>query len=106
MAEVSPETQARLDRAALEVERIMARYFPRLRDPHYRYFSYRGWRYCWTTERLSDGYHAFIYRPVGKGSRSGTATHWRLTKDITFTKRATAKRRALRWWETARAKGS
>lgn len=98
----SNETQAALDRASIELNKLLASVF---RSPRYRYFGHDGWMYCWTTEKLSDGkYHAFTYKPVGKGARSGEARRWRATgKDVGFRQRNKAKARAWRWW--MRAKG-
>lgn len=73
------------------------------RDPRYRYFEHRQWMYCWTTEKMGDGkYAAFIYKPIGKGSQSGNARRWEMVKEIHFTKRSTAKARALKWFQTAK----
>ena len=79
----------------------------RLRDfwpvqPRYRYWTGEdGWRYCWTTEKMGDGkYAAFLYRPVGKGARSGKATSWVLVKEVHFNQRNTAKARAAKWFNT------
>jgi hypothetical protein len=75
---------------------VMERIFGR--EPRYRYFSYGQWRFCWTTEKMGDGkYAAFIYKPIGKGSQSGKATRWKLVKELHFTKRSTAKARAIKW---------
>jgi hypothetical protein len=77
------------------------------REPSYRYFEHRGWRYCWTTERMPDGkFSAFSYRPVGPGSRSGTATMLQLHREVRFVKRSSAKARARKWWETAKRKAA
>lgn len=85
------------------LERDLARFMPR--EPRYRYFTHHGWMYCWTTERMNDGkYAAFIYKPIGKGARTGKATRWEMVKELHFTKRNTAKARALKWYETAKTK--
>lgn len=83
------------------LEREMARFMPR--DPSYRYWTDpRGWMYCWTTERMGDGkFAAFIYRPIGKGSRSGKTGTYKLVKEVHFAKRSTAKRHAEQWYDTA-----
>lgn len=100
-----PQTDAQAPRTTdcymcrLELE--MARFMPR--QPRYRYFWHRAWMYCWTTERMNDGkFAAFIYRPIGKGARLGTPSEWKIVKEIHFTKRSTAKARALKWYETAK----
>lgn len=83
------------------IETSLAPYMPR--EPSYRYFTHRGWRYCWATERMGDGkYAAFMYQPTGKGSRTGNPTEWKLAKELHFTKRSTAKARALKWYTTAK----
>jgi hypothetical protein len=71
-------------------------------EPSYRYWTGEdGWRYCWTTEKMGDGrYAAFMYKPVGKGARSGKATSFVLVKEIHFNKRTTAKARAAKWFNT------
>src|SRR3990172_551640 len=83
------------------IEREMARFMPR--DPAQLYWQdYRGWQYGWTTERMGDGrYAAFIFKPVGKGARTGKATRWKKVKEVHFAKRSTAKARAKKWMETA-----
>jgi hypothetical protein len=88
------------------LEQEMARFMPR--QPNYRYFTGpNGWMYCWTTERMSDGkYAAFVYRTEGKGARSGKATSYRKIKELHFTKRTTAKARALMWLNTARKRAA
>ena len=68
--------------------------------PRYRYFQRdNGAMYCWTTERVDDGdFQSFVYRPVGKGSRSGKATEWELDEASISSSplRKEAKARALR----------
>jgi hypothetical protein len=75
------------------------------REPRYRYFQRDGGpMFCWTVERDEDGkYLSFVYRPVGAGARSGTATRWELVeaksskwKQVKHAKRKAAKARALR----------
>ena len=75
------------------------------RDPRYRYFRGPNQEmFCWTTERMRDGkFAAFEYRPIGEGSRSGKATHWKIVRELHFAQRKTAKARAVKWLETARA---
>lgn len=92
-------------RQAIEAEPALRVLFQPARMPRYRYYGYRQHRFCWTTERMDDGtFRAFEYRPVGKGSRSGKAREWRLTREVSFKTRATAKRRARKWYETAKSK--
>lgn len=81
------------------------------RQPNYRYFEHEQVMFCWTTQRLHDPGHpnhgmfvAFIYKPYGKGSRSGKAENWKLTKQVRFAQRQRAKARALAWYRTAKAK--
>lgn len=75
------------------------------REPRYCYFQRgSGPMFCWTVEKDEDGkYLSFVYRPVGKGARSGTATRWELVeaksskwKQVRHAKRKAAKARALR----------
>jgi hypothetical protein len=84
----------------LERDHALAALFPR--SPAYRYFSHRGYRYCWTTERMSGGvYQSFVYQPVGKGSRSGEAKTLKLTRVVSHKTRRAAKARAERLYEKA-----
>src|SRR5262245_6184570 len=85
----------------------------------YRYFrGANGAHYCWTTEKLphaedygpfsslggvdtdrfADRYVSFVYRPFGKGSRSGKPRQWRLDEESISgaSLRKDAKARALR----------
>ncbi len=89
--------------AILAAEPALAALFSR--QPAYRYWTDpRGYRYCWTTERMSDGkYAAFTYRPVGKGSRSGKATRFKLAREVHFRTRRAAKQRAADWFNKANA---
>jgi hypothetical protein len=91
--------------AILEAEPALAALFPIRCQPRYLYFSDRrlpGWRFCYTTERMDDGkYAAFIYKPVGKGARSGTPTSLKLVRQVRFTKRKAAAARAEKWLDTA-----
>ena len=70
------------------------------REPRWRYFQRgSGPIFFWTTERAGDGrYHSGVYAPVGKGSRSGKATSFRLDDDLysRHELRKDAKARALR----------
>ncbi len=79
----------------------LARLFPR--SPNERYWTDdRGWRYGWTTERMGDSkFAAFVYKPTGRGSRSGKATSFKLVRELHFRKRSTAKERARRWLNRA-----
>ena len=78
---------------------VMPEMFNR-REPRYMYFERGQTMYCWTTERMSDGtFRAFIYRPYGKGARTGTASKWRLTKEVKVKQRKIAKGQARRWYE-------
>jgi hypothetical protein len=62
----------------------------------YRYFEgASGALYCWTVFPCDRGrYYAFTYRPIGRGSRSGKATHWRMVDLVAFARRNRAKARA------------
>lgn len=73
------------------------------REPRYRYFQHKQVMYCWTTEPLDGTYAAFIYRPEGTGARTGKASQWRKVKELRFRQRKTAKARALKWYQTAKA---
>lgn len=87
------------------LEHEMARFMPR--DPASRYFEHAGWRYGWTTEKMGDGkYAAYIYKPVGPGSRSGKAQSMKMVKELHFAKRTTAKARALKWYRAAKSKAA
>jgi hypothetical protein len=91
-----------------EFNRILADALPR--EPRYRYFQRsNGPMFFWTVEKAGDGrYHSGVYAPVGKGSRSGRATAWRLDDDqySRHALRKDAKARALRLfreWEATQS---
>jgi hypothetical protein len=75
------------------------------RQPRYRYWETPdGAMYIYTTERFSDGkYGSAIYRPVGKGSRSGKehVTEWKPTREVHHSTRKAAKARAYRLYQQA-----
>jgi hypothetical protein len=73
--------------------------------PRYRYFQPkpRGPLFGWYTESPTGGaragmYASFVYRPVGKGSRSGKATRWEYVQEAEswHALRKDARARALR----------
>ena len=70
------------------------------RQPRYRYWETPdGWTFIYTTETFGDGkYGSAIYRPTGKGARSGKGkvTEWTLTREQHHRTRRAAKARALR----------
>lgn len=73
----------------------------------YRYFTVPGsevW-YCYTPHKCTEGwYYAFEFVPVGKGSRSGNATRFKVKNRVRFRKRKLAKARAIQRWEAAKEK--
>jgi hypothetical protein len=98
---ISPAALARLNQA---IEEAFGR------QPRYNYFQRgNGPMFCWTVEKNpGDGkYASFVYKPIGKGARSGKATRWELVerKTVEHSKRKAAKARALRlyraWAESA-----
>ena len=78
------------------------------REPNYRYFENRKTKemFCWTVEKVDGKYTCFNYTPAGKGSRSGSPKRWKLTKRIQFSKRKSAKARALKRYEQSLKHGS
>ena len=74
----------------------------------YRYFETKdGWMFGWTVEKGWDdderhGYQSFVYQPKGKGSQSGKATRWVLTRVVTHSTRRAAKARALKLFRQRR----
>jgi hypothetical protein len=59
-----------------------------------------GWLVVYTTERVDRGRWAgkfvtMLYRPEGKGARTGKAERWRRTYSRAFSTRKAAKARAL-----------
>lgn len=64
--------------------------------PVWRYFrGPRGEKFGWTTERDDKGkFYAFTYAPIGKGSKSGKPTKWKLTHKVAFATRKAARARA------------
>jgi hypothetical protein len=77
------------------------------RQPRYRYWETPdGAMFIYTTETMPDGkYASAIYRPVGKGSRSGkrNVTEWKPVQEVRHTTRKAAKARALRLYQQAKA---
>lgn len=67
----------------------------------YRYFESKDqWMFCYTPWKDEDGnYWSWIYRPVGKGSRTGDPRRWRMTKPLKSRKRKTASARAERMYK-------
>ena len=76
-------------------------------QPRYAYWETPdGAMFIYTTETFSDGkYGSAVYRPVGKGSRSGkrAITEWKPTREVHHSKRKAAKARALRLYMEAKA---
>jgi hypothetical protein len=82
------------------------------REPRWRYFQRDGGpMFAWTVEPFGTGglfdegdptrtgrYASFVYEPIGRGSRSGTATTFRLAEhsESLHELRRDAKARALR----------
>jgi hypothetical protein len=71
--------------------------------PRYRYFQRgNGPMFFWTVEPVNANgkrrYQSGVYKPVGKGSRSGKAAVWEIDRDTTSAHklRKDAKERALR----------
>jgi len=82
-----------------EVNKMLAKMFPRVTMPRWRYFRIRGDHYAfgWTTEKTSDGkFWAFIYRITKK--------RWKLIKKVSFGRRKIAKARALKWYHQRQEK--
>lgn len=79
------------------LERELSRFMPR--DPRWTYWTGKnGWLYGWSTERMGDGrFGAFLFKPIGKGARSGKAARWQKVREVHFAKRSTAKARAAKW---------
>lgn len=91
MTDASPELQAALNRMLTSVLG---------REPRWRYFAKgNGPMFYWTVEPDGTGkYQSGVYRPYGKGSRSGKATRWKLDDEAIsrHALRKDAKARALR----------
>jgi hypothetical protein len=74
------------------------------RPPRFRYFPTpdNGPRFFWTVETANhngqERYISGVFKPIGKGSRSGDATTWQIDPDLTsgHRLRKDAKARALR----------
>jgi hypothetical protein len=55
----------------------------------------RGWMHCYTPHRDTTGrFWCWSYKPIGKGSQSGTATDFKLMRPRCFAVRYKAKRLA------------
>lgn len=81
-----------------EINRRLREFYPR--EPRWRYWTGpNGWLYGWTTEKMGDGkYGAVLFKPVGRGARSGKATSWEKVKEVHFATRTKAKARAAQWF--------
>lgn len=89
------------------LRRIWHEHGPRM--PRYRYFQYKHWQYCWTTERMADDrFAAFVYKPLRANGRLATKAEdihmWKVVKELHFNQRQTAKARAMQWVQAAKAK--
>jgi hypothetical protein len=81
------------------------------REPRYRYFQPKGGpMFGWYVEAPTEGnragrYCSFVYAPIGKGSRSGTATRWKYVQDAEswHDLRKDAKARAVRLYRAYQA---
>lgn len=100
-------TQISDDPGLARVTELLNRHLADLfgREPRYCYFQRgNGAMFCWTVEKGEDGkYVSFVYRPTGKGARTGDASSWELVetksskwKQVRHAKRKAAKARALR----------
>lgn len=98
---MNTSTDQKTWQAILNAEPALAVLFPR--QPGYRFWTDpHGVRFCWTTERLGDGkFAAFVYRPVGPGSRSGKARSYKLAREVRLKTRKAAKARAAKWFNIA-----
>lgn len=71
-----------------------------LREPRWLYFESTvlpGWRFGWTTERDHEGtFASFVQRPIGPGSRTGTAKRYKQERIAYHKKRKDARARAER----------
>ena len=103
----SQTTQAERE-AAHEVTRVFNRIFaaePSLaalfpRTPAARYWTgANGHQYQYTTERVNGKFWAQEFKPVGVGSRTGKAKRFKEVRRLGFTKRASAKARAVTWYK-------
>lgn len=70
------------------------------RVARYRYWETPdGWQFHYTVETLADGkYASAVYRPIGKGSRSGKATRLTVSRELHSATRRGAKARAYRMY--------
>lgn len=64
----------------------------------YRYFeSSDGWQFCYTCWKDENGdYWSWVYKPVGKGARSGDPERFKMIKLLSARKRKIALARAER----------
>ena len=91
-----------IEQPSAEFQRAFARIMEQAlgREPRWRYFARgNGPMFYWTTERDGTGkYQSGVYRPIGKGSRSGKASRWEIDDDAIsrHALRKDAKARALR----------
>lgn len=75
----------------------------RLFGPLPRYRMFRecadGYLVGWTTEPIEGHYASMVWRPTGKGSRSGKAERWSMVGEpVIHRTRKAAKARATRLW--------
>lgn len=94
--------QSQIDRLNEIANRELAGLFPVTITPASRYWEHGGYQYHYTTERVDGKFWAMIYKPVGKGARTGTPKTWKLQKKVSRVKRKDAKALALKWYTQAR----
>lgn len=93
-------------RRIIESSPYLREMFPVYRSPRYRYWETAdGTMFGYTTERVEHRFESFVYRPYGKGSRSGkqSVKNWRMTDERSHRLRKDAKARAYRMYTQHRA---
>jgi hypothetical protein len=68
----------------------------------YHYYEHRGWRYAYLVHPNEDEerpWAAFVYKPIGKGSRKGDPEQIDLVKVKHFARKKSAANAAERWWK-------
>ncbi len=95
--EMEPEMERLTALMNASLARVVARWNGSARQA--RWDCEDGWVTAYTTERVRGGPHdgrfvTMLYKPTGKGSRSGKASEWTRTYLRAFSTRKAARRRA------------
>lgn len=86
--------------AAERFQSLFANLFPA--SPNTRYWQFDNYQYHYTTECVDGKFWAMIYKPAGKGARTGKQHSWKLQKKVGRVRRKDAKALAYKWYTQAK----